>query len=466
MKNSKRLKLILMILICVLVILVGYVGIYSKISNSYKNILPEYDLASDLKGSTVLEFEVDEGTETIYLDKDGNEVVSTTITEENEDDYTKKEVLINEKESLNTENYKKVAQIMKERLEFLQTDQYKLDLDEKTGKIVLTFEDAYPDDIKSIIPMEGKFELIDSNTKDVILNNSDFNSADATYAALDNGSYVTYINLKLNDSGVEKINNIDGYKTAVIENTDEDSSEEVEESQEETATVNNFKIMFDSDELAEVSYEDILVTGKTLRITTAENLTSNSSINSQLNTNTIVTKLATMGKIPVIYNLTAEEYIKSDVADYLGYIVIGITAIYIFISIYFIVRYKTKGILASISFAANIALFLIIIRLTNIQISLNGFAGILGLIILNTILINNILKCIKEIDKTFTENVKYAYLKTIDVFVIMLIIFAVFAFSNMTVINSMGLLVFWGWFITIVGNLVLTVPMLSVVSKK
>jgi len=451
-KNSKKLKLVLMILVCILVILVGFLGIYSKTNNSYKNILPEYELASDLKGSTILEFEVNEGTETIYLDKDGKEVDATTITEKNEDNYTKKEVLINEKESLNIENYKKVVEIMKKRLEFLQADQYRLDLDEKTGKIVLAFEDDYPDDIKSFLQMEGKLELVDSNTENVILDYNNFSSAEATYAALDDGSYVTYINLKLNNTGIEKVNNIESYKTST--------------SEEGETTVNKFKVIFDTDEITEISYDNILLSNKTLRITTAKDLTSNSSINSELNTNTLVSQLATMGKLPVVYNLTAEEYIKSDVADYVKYIIAGLAIICVVISIYFVIRYKSKGILAIISFAANISLFLLIIRLTNIQISLNGFAGILGLILLNTILVNNILKCVKENDKTFSENIKNAYLKTIDAFVIMLILFAVFSFSSMTVINMMGLLVFWGWLVVLIGNLILTVPMLAVVSKK
>lgn len=461
MKKSKKLKLILMILICVLIILVGFLGIYSKRGNLYKNILPEYKFASDLKGSTVVEFEVDTGSETIYLDKDGKEVDSSEVTDENEDDYTKKEILVNEKETLNSNNYKKVVNIMKKRLEFLQANQYRLDLDEKTGKIVLTFEDEYPDDIKSILPMEGKLELVDSNTKDLILSYNDFTSAEATYAALDamgEGSYTIYIDFKLNSSGIEKINNIDKYKTSISDGNEEESTE--------NTSVNKLKVMFDSDEIAEVSYEDILLTNKTLRVATDKNLTSNSTINSKLNTNTIVSKLATMGKMPVIYNLTAEEYIQSNVKTTVYYIVIGIAIICAIISIYLIIRYKSKGILAVIGFIANIALFLLLIRLTNIQISLNGFAGILGLILLNTILVNNILKGIKEADKTFSENIKKAYLKTIDVFVVMLIIFAVFSFSSMTVINVVGLLVFWGWIVTILGNLILTVPMLSIVSKK
>lgn len=452
MKKSKIMKLILIVLICVLIILVGFVGVYSKKLNTYKNNLPEYQLASDLKGSTVLEFEVDDTIETIYYDKEGKKVDSSTVTDENKEEYTQEEKAINEKESLTVENYKQVVEIMKERLKFLKTDQYKLDLDEKTGKIVLTFEDAYPDDIKSILPMEGKFELVDSNTEDVIISYTDFNSAEATYASVEEG-YTTYINVKLNASGIEKTNNIDKYKTT----TDSESGE---------TTTNKLKVMFDDDEVAEVSYDNILLTGKTLRITTSEKLTSNSSINSEMNTNTVVSKLATMGKIPVVYKLTAEEYVKSDVADHVCYVIIAIAVICIVISLYFIIRYKLNGLLSVIAFAANISLFLILIRLTKIQISLNGFAGILGLITLNTILVNNILKSIKNSDKTFSENIKNAYLKTINAFVIMLIIFAVFSFSEMTVISSMGLLIFWGWVVTILGNLILTVPMLCVASKK
>ena len=91
MKNSKKLKLTLMILVCVLIILVGFLGIYSKKGNSYKNILPKYELASDLTGSTILEFEVDDSTNTKYYDKDGKEVDSSKVTEKNEKDYKKED---------------------------------------------------------------------------------------------------------------------------------------------------------------------------------------------------------------------------------------------------------------------------------------------------------------------------------------------------------------------------------------
>lgn len=457
MKKSKIMKLALMILICILIALIGFGGIYIKKYSLYKNILPQYELASDLKGATIVEFEVDDSKETKYYDKEGNEVDSTEVTEENKSKYTEKEEPVNIKENLTEDNYEKVVQIMKKRLEFLKVNQYSIDLDRKTGKIVLTFEDEYPDDIKNILPMEAKMELVDSNTGDVILDYTDFNSAEASYASLETG-YIAYINLKLNDSGLEKINDIDKYKIANTENKTEENKEDSK--QEE----NKLKIKFDNDETAEVSYDDILVTGKTLRITTAKDLTSDSEINSQLNTNTIICKLATMGKMPVVYNLTAQEFIRNDIA--VNYIIIGLAIICIISILYFVIRYKVKGLLAAIAFIANIALFLIVIRLTKVPVSLNGFAGMIGLVLLNTLLISNILNSIKEDKKTFSENIKSAYLKSIDVFVIFLIIFAVFSFSSMTVINSMGLLLFWGWIIILLGNLGLTVPMLAIINKK
>ena len=61
---------------------------------------------------------------------------------------------------------------------------------------------------------------------------------------------------------------------------------------------------------------------------------------------------------------------------------------------------------------------------------------------------------------------KEAYLKSIDVLIISLIIFAVFAFSKMTVISTMGLLLFWGWLVVVLGNLLLTVPILKIGGKE
>ena len=223
--------------------------------------------------------------------------------------------------------------------------------------------------------------------------------------------------------------------------------------------------MFDSDKIAEVSYDDILLNGKTLRITTGKGLTSNTEINSQSNMDIMTSKLATIGKMPVIYNITGSEFMKDDMQNSVNYIVIGLISICVIASLILIFKYKLNGLLSVLGLATNISIFLLVVKSTNIQISLNGFAGLFGLIILDILLVNNILKAIKE-DKVFSDNIKNAYLRTLDAIVVMLIIFVVFAASSMTVINTMGLLLFWGWTITLLGTLIFTVPMLKIATKE
>lgn len=452
MKSTKKLKLLLVILICIAIILIGFVGIYVKKANKYSNKIPDYKLASDLKGTTIIELSVDDSTDTVYYDSEGKKVESTEITEENEAQYTSKEEKVNPDENLTQKNYETMLKIVEERLKFLKTDQYKLDLDKDTGMIVLTYEDDYPDDIKSIIPMEGKLEIIDSNTSDVLLDNSHVKSAEATYASTEQG-YSVYLTLKLNDSGLEKINNIEGYKNSTNDNG------EVE--------TNNFTVQFDTDELVETSYNDMVLTGKTLRITLGSDLTNTSTVNSKLNTATVVSKLVNIGKTPIVYNISAEEYIKSDKIETFKIMVIVSIILLVIVSVYLIVKYRVNGLLAVIAMATNASILTILIRLTNITISLNSFAAVVGLIILNTYLVSNILKEIKNnSSETVLGNVKNAYIKIIDIAIITLILFVVFAFSNMTVINSMGLLFFWGWLIVMLGNLLFTTTLLNIRNSK
>ncbi len=457
LKTRKKLSLALMVLICILIIFVGFVGIYRKDLNTYSNIIPNYKLASDLKGATILELKVSDEKNTVYHDKDGNKVDESKITDENEKDYTKEEVDVNSKESLTEENYKKSLEIFKERLKFLQVDQYSMDLDSKSGKIVLTFEDDYPEDVESILPMEGKLEIIDSNTSDVILDYANVKSAEANYAQTEDG-YTVYMDLKLTEDGIEKIKDIDKYKT------DETQGEESEENKD---TANKLKVKFDSEEIEEVSFDDISLNKNILRITILKNSNNTSSVNSKMNLLTVVSKLFNIGKTPVVYAIDAEEFVKTTIETKCVYgLVLFAVSIIVLIGIYFVIKYKFSGVLAIIGMATNVSLITILARITNITISLNSFAAVMGLIVLNTYLVSNILKEGQNTERTFSQNIKTAYIKSIDLIIISLIIFAVFAFNSMTVISSMGLLLFWGWLVVMLGNLLLTVPMLKMGGKK
>ena len=266
------------------------------------------------------------------------------------------------------------------------------------------------------------------------------------------------MDIKLTKDGADKIKNIDTYKN--VKNNDQTS-------EQASDTANKFKVEFDKEKIEEVSYDDIILTGNTLRITIGSKLTNTTTVNSKLNTASVVSKLATIGKTPVVYKISAEEYENTSVnSNLLLYTKIVLAVIVAVVIIYLVVKFKVNGILAILPMLANISLFTILIRITGISISLNSIAGIAALLIVNIYLVLNILNEIKNEEKTFGSNLKTAYLKSLDMIIIRLIIFAVFAFNSAATLSAMGLLLFWGWLVVTFGNLLLTVPTLKIGGKE
>ena len=141
--------------------------------------------------------------------------------------------------------------------------------------------------------------------------------------------------------------------------------------------------------------------------------------------------------------------------------------IFVGITIYLIVKYKVDGVLATIGTITNIALLSIIIRLTKITLSMNTFAAFVALLIMNTTLILRLLNNRKENkDKTMGEILKMSYFESIDVIFVTLLLFAVFSFGGMAVISSMGLLLFWGWLVVLLGNLIITNTLLGIKNNR
>lgn len=451
MKTKKRLKLALMILVCLTLILVGFVGIYAKQLNQYVNKIADYQFAPDIKGQTILELEPDDSKETKYYDKDGKEVDASTVTDKNKSKYTKKEEPANAEESLTLDNYKKCIEIFQKRLQFLQADEYHMDLDKTNGKMILTFNDDYPEDIESILPMEGKLELVDTKTEDVILDYSHVKNITVTYAQEE--GYSVYLNLKLTKEGLEKVNSWDAYKTSKDDNGEE--------------TTNNFKVKFDDEEVGTISYEDVVVSGKNVRVTLAKDITSTQTMNTKMNTATVVAKLTNFGKLPVVYNINAKEYVsRASAWDSFKTLMVITIVLAVFIAAYIVIKYKLNGLLAVLGMITNIAVLFTVMRLTNITLSYNSLAAMMGLLLMNTYLVIQILENIEDNkDKTVWQNVKLAYQQFIDVAVVAVILFAVFAFASMTTISSMGLLFFWGWVVVMLGNLAFTSMLLAIKNK-
>ena len=141
----KTIKIITIILLIVLISMIGFFGIYKQNKNQMSNIVKDYTYAMDINGARTLKL---------------------TLNSENGDDVK------------TAENYETAKTIIEKRLKKLDVQEYKIGVNEETGEITVQIpENTQTDEIVSNLTTVGKFEIIDSETNDVLLDNSSIKSS-------------------------------------------------------------------------------------------------------------------------------------------------------------------------------------------------------------------------------------------------------------------------------------------------
>ena len=174
MKKNK-LKLITLIL---LIIMVGFFGVYSREKGIAKNNVKDYEYATNINGARIAKFELSTSTKETIKDADGKVIEDATEEEIAEKGYTKQEEPVNKDENKTHENYELTKQIIKSRLDKMGVKSYVLRLDEETGNLIVELpENDNTDSIINIISTVGKFEIVDADTNEVLLNNDDISTS-------------------------------------------------------------------------------------------------------------------------------------------------------------------------------------------------------------------------------------------------------------------------------------------------
>ena len=154
-----------------------------------------------------------------------------------------------------------------------------------------------------------------------------------------------------------------------------------------------------------------------------------------------------IGKLPNKYVLSSDNYIKASISNkeieyvkVISYVLMGI------VSLYLIIRFKLNGLKAAIMSLGYVGLITIIIKYTNIIITLNAAIALLGVIIINYLFINKLLKKVKngsDVKVAYKHSMKELYVTIVPLCVISVI----FTFMYSTIISSIGMVIFWGLFI-------------------
>ena len=453
MKRNKILRIIFLICIIILISLVAFAGIFVAYQNTTKNLVKEYSIGRDLVGSRRIELDVSTQTNEVNYDKEGNVIASTDSETEVANTVSEP---VNKEEDKTLENYQKTAKILKERLQELKVEDYTLRLNTENGMIMIELPEnaEKTDSVVSALSQTGKFEIVDSTTKEVLLNNADIEKVEADIGQTSYG-YVAYIAIQFNEEGTEKFRNITNtYKT--IENTTSNTTTE-ETTQEESEEQKEISLQLDGETIMTDSFEEEISTGYLQLTVGTSTATANSEeLNTYYKSAQTEAALLNSDALPLTYTIAQNKYVKSDITlptlQIALYIALGILAIGM---LYLIIRYHSKGLLTAISLIGYIALLLLTIRYTNVTISIIGLVGIVVSVIINYIFVLHLLKKTEEI-----ESIKMAYTEVMKSFLrIMLpiiIIAIVFTFSTHLAIFSFGMVMFWGIVLDWIYNLVVT----------
>ena len=509
----KKIKIITIIVLVVLITMVSFFGVYVHVQNRMENKVRDYELDMDLKGARYARLSVNTESTDVIKDADGNEVeTEEELTDEQlaEKGYTKESVPNNSQESLTAANYQKSKEIIEERLKAQGVGEYEISLDNETGDILVQIpEKDSTDSLVSNMNTVGKFEIIDADTKEVLMNNGDIKSVNVMYGSDPSaGGTMVYLNIEFNKDGKEKLKNIsntyvesDDTSTdnTTSENTTTDANttnnESTENATTNTATENTtdntttnettegttenteettkkeITMKVDDQEIMTTTFDEPIENGQ-LQLSIGSASTNTETIQENITQATQMASVLDSGNLPIQYDIQSNEYILSDITNTeIEYIALAVGIVLLIGFIVLIIRFKLNGFLLAIASIGLIALYLLVIRYTNVSVSLQGIVGIIVTILLNYIFISKILLKIKNSDDTKKlENIKQGIKEGYKEFFIKLVPICIsiiaLCFANWTTISSFGMVMFWGVALMALYNYLITATILKLKAEK
>ncbi|MBR2744296.1 MAG: hypothetical protein IKE01_03250 [Clostridia bacterium] len=455
MKKNYTLKLVLAMLVVVLVSLVSFVGVYKG-----KNLLKEYALGKDFSQKKVATFVVVKDEESEEKSETSNENESSEEkseenaenNEENKAEENEEKASEDEKNAENTENSEnnenKKEEISEEqrkknyvvaknniakRFAAMKSEDFDIRLDEETGTIAIEVPANIDSAYISQIFTKGKVEIKNTSSNDVIVDSNVFKDASARLdTSLSSYSKpIVILDLKFTNDAKKKI---------CEANTKYTNSEGNEESA-------NFAVVIDHETLYSDAADTFIESAKKgeLSLVMGQN-DEKDELEEDYQKALAITSIMKCGEIPVEYEIESMDFMSANF-DLNRIIVAAIIAVAVLI-ICATVRFKLKGTLCAISLIGLIASILLVLRYTNVKITMFSILGIAIITGLNYFIILKTL----EAKKSFKENFLYA-LKIAVPCIIMAIVFCASPYLQLA---SFGMSMFWGLIVMCIYNVLIT----------
>ena len=493
MKAQKILNILLMVLIILLISIISFVGIFEQKQAKMANLIPDYQLGINLKGYRAISLEV---LNEVASDEEDTNTTSEVVSEETENSNETAENTTNEENATNETNdtvtlasvediskYNKNASVIRKRLKKLGVEDYTVTVDPNTGKIDITLpENKDTDTIIADITQVGKFKIVDSDSKDVLMTNKDIKSVDITTEKQGtdaDGEPITYIYMTINFNleGSSKFTNLTKtYQNIVPENTSEENTENTAEGensetensaeqasevvQEETKTPTQVTLRIDDTDLMTTYFTTVNDTGS-LSLTVGNSASAVGDFESMVvaaeNLAAIIENDPLNHQYEVNTNIYVNTTLDSNKVKLIACIEIATALL---IALVVIAKFRLNGLAATISSVGFIGLLLLAIRFGNVKLSLEGIFTIELVYLLNMIYNLLLLKRLNKENLTSKERIM-AYKESMHKYLLILVPIAIIVvaftvISSWGTLNSIGLVLFLGGAISSAYNAIVS----------
>ena len=455
MKLQKKINIVIILLAIILVSIISFVGVYNKYQNKMINVIPNYNVGTNLDGYRKAVIEVDTSDSKKAKTEEGNNASDAKKAEKTQDEKNRE--------------YEKSLEIIKKRLSYLKVKDYTVSLDKNTGRIeIMLPEENDTDTVLSGLAETGKFEVVDSTNSEVLLTNSDISKAEIVK---DNKGTVTnlVLNVTFNSNGTKKFKDITkNYQNQVVENVNLNGTSNTTTG-DNTKTNKKVTIKLDGSTLLQTSFSNIVDSG-ILSLTIGSSDSEVASFEDQYIGAKNLAALISNESLPIKYKVKTNYYIMSPLNKYnVIYLVYAGIAIALIISLALIIKFRLNGVIGTILSIGYMACLLIIIRYANVELSIEAMFGFIVAFMIGTIF--NIFAC-SEFNKTNMtdkelQSVKNKVFKRFVLSLVPISIFALIAcLFSLSSLFSFGTVLFWAIVIAIIYYCSLTLILMNSMHKR
>ena len=507
----KKVKVLTIVLAIILVTLIAFGGIYLPTQNRMENKVKDYELGRELDSQRVIELKIKETSTDNSKENSSEETTDSGNTEETEkseettsteNESTENESTENEstENKLTEKDYENAKKIMEKRLQALGAQDYTISLDKENGTVrVELAENDNVDMYIYYLYASQKITIKDTDSKDILLNDEMIKGAKYSYTSDSKGAYQVYEEIELTKDGQAKLNEllndyallatdvteIENAKkasesestktestseenTESTENTDEQNTESTETQSTTEETSSNSETTKKTAKLYvnDTTYDISKIEKGKITVKIGASSSNTTSVNNNISKAAEIAMLENAGKLPADYEVDTNRYEYSSITQKeIIYFAIVMIAILVITLLVYCVIYKKSGILASISFVGFVASFSLLIRYTNVAISIEGISAIIIVMIINLIINREILSKTKKmnlVNEAVKSTYKNIYLKLIPIGILTI----VFCLSKWESLSSFGMIMFWGLVLTAIYNVIVTRTLLNLKENK